>query len=118
MCVLSVQFLAVSHPVDLAVYASAVAHEFGIDPALGEGSTLHFEDVDADELHGCSVRSGAGHSPLHPDRASVCDPTEKLGAKIGDALEQRCEVRSDLVSAEDLLATASGCSVSIVDPGG
>ena len=40
MCVLSVQFLAVSHPVDLAVYASAVAHEFGIDPALGEGSTL------------------------------------------------------------------------------
>ncbi len=66
-----VQSLAVSHLLDLAVYISAVAHEFGIDPASGEASSFNFEDIDADELHWRSVRSRAGQSPLHPDRAAV-----------------------------------------------
>lgn len=114
LCARFVQSLAVSHLVDLAVYISAVAHEFGIDPAFGEASSFNFEDVDADELHGRSVRSRAGQSPLHPDRAAVYDRTEKLGAKIGDASEQRCEVLSDLLSTGDLFATACGCTVSII----
>ena len=86
----------------------------GIDPALGEASSLNFEDIDANELHWRSVRSRAGQSPLKPDRAAVYDRIEKLGAKVGDAPEQRCEVLSNLLSTNDFLATACGCSVTII----